>query len=577
MTDPTAAMRVAGFSELQKQVADVTSSVADLLSAFQRVDRDLVSMGEQFAAGFGRLDSDVVSGLAAQVSALHSVTEGLRPSIEQLAAGFGRLDENVGAGFAAQGGAFMAAADRLQVSIDQVKAGFARLDSDVIAGFAEHASAFGSAIAGLRPSIEQLAAGFARLDRDVISGMGRHVEAFGEISERLSPSINQLVAAFNRLDQNVGTGFAGQAEAFTATTGQLYETLTQLVHAFGRVDAGQNTGFADLVTALARIEATQVDQVGSMIQTIQKLSDRLDRMSLAGLSDLPAPEGGSRQVDFRQEATRRSPKFAEHVRAVTERVVALSRDTDFSPLERRSPGSRNFDWPNYLRLSELRVVRALDLLDQRGANGRALDLGSYFGNTSLALAGAGWTVTSVDSYAAYEHTFDRHVDFLQSAGVEVKDFANVGFDLKKLKAGSFDAALCLGVIEHVPHTPRLLLQALHRVLKPGGWLVLDTPNLAYEYQRQKLARGESVFLPIETQFDTEIPFEGHHREYTPREVKWMLTRLGYVDIDIEMFNYSIYGLATLSGIDLVLFDRMERDPERRELIMSISRKPLLRA
>ena len=54
-------------------------------------------------------------------------------------------------------------------------------------------------------------------------------------------------------------------------------------------------------------------------------------------------------------------------------------------------------------------------------------------------------------------------------------------------------------------------------------------NLGYIYRREAMLRGESVFLDIKHQFHTELPFEGHHREYIRDEVTWMLneTRWAY--------------------------------------------------
>ena len=90
--------------------------------------------------------------------------------------------------------------------------------------------------------------------------------------------------------------------------------------------------------------------------------------------------------------------------------------------------------------------------------------------------------------------------------------------------------LCMGVIEHIPHTPRLLLDTLTRVLKPGGILILDTPNLAYLYKRLALLDGGTIFCPMAQQYYTELPFEGHHREYIVDEIAWMLNAAGHEPI-----------------------------------------------
>ena len=289
--------------------------------------------------------------------------------------------------------------------------------------------------------------------------------------------------------------------------------------------------------------------------------------------DEVAPEP-SHGLDLRAELRDAHPVLAMTAMRAAEIVLSLNVESNLDALTHTSPALKGFDWSNYIKLSEARVVRALACLERRHVSGRVLDVGSYFGNFSLALASGGYHVTALDSYGAYSPSLDRHVAAMRDAGISVEDTAVIGKDdLAGFEGASFDAVLCMGVIEHVPHTPRMLLAAIDRILKPGGFLVIDTPNLAYEYQRHKLMAGQSVFAPIEAQFETAVPFEGHHREYTSSEIRWMMERIDYREIEIEMYNYSIYGLPELRGIDLARYRAMEGDPERRELIFASARKP----
>ncbi len=130
----------------------------------------------------------------------------------------------------------------------------------------------------------------------------------------------------------------------------------------------------------------------------------------------------------------------------------------------------------------------------------------------------------------------------------------------------------MGVIEHIPSSPRPLLATLDRLLRPGGLLLLDTPNLVHLYNRQKFARGETVLADIAAQYETELPFEGHHREYTIPELVWMLQRIGHRQIAVEAFNYSSYALGTLTSRDAVNHWNMVRDPSMREYLMTVSEK-----
>ncbi len=57
-------------------------------------------------------------------------------------------------------------------------------------------------------------------------------------------------------------------------------------------------------------------------------------------------------------------------------------------------------------------------------------------------------------------------------------------DRSALRGGAFDRALCLDVLEHLTfeEQPRALAE-LHRVLRPGGELLVSVPNLAHLQSR----------------------------------------------------------------------------------------------
>jgi SAM-dependent methyltransferase len=274
-------------------------------------------------------------------------------------------------------------------------------------------------------------------------------------------------------------------------------------------------------------------------------------------------------LDFRAEVAREYPAESAAAWEATNAILEVVEGRDFSALAKHSPGLENYPWRVYLELSVLRLARAGAMLRRAGipAGGRVLDFGSYFGNFALFARGLGYEVDAADNYGSYDGAFDGCLRLLERSGARVLALAGGERNLAVVPEQAYDAVLCCGVIEHVPHTPKGLLEALDRALKPGGALVLETPNLAYVYKREKLAAGESIFPPIELQFHVTPPFEGHHREYVSREIAWMLREIGHAVDEIELFNFSLYGLSELRGPDLERFERMQADPELRELIM----------
>ena len=287
-----------------------------------------------------------------------------------------------------------------------------------------------------------------------------------------------------------------------------------------------------------------------------------------------APAPGETEVEVLEMAAMLSAAFPREypfAAAATQRVIQTIQKADLSRLARHSPALLGYDWTGYLNCSTARIVRAHHAVALHTApGGRVLDFGSYFGNFALALRDAGYRVDAIDSYDAYGAALAGCAAVMRERGISVHDFGPDGSALDAL-TGEFDAVICAGVVEHIPHTPRQLLERLTALLKPGGVLVMDTPNLAYLYHRLALLEGRSIFAPLPGQYYTELPFEGHHREYTISEVEWMLKAVGHEILSIETFNYSVFAQPRLSGEHLAYHRAMLADPSLRELIISTSR------
>lgn len=129
--------------------------------------------------------------------------------------------------------------------------------------------------------------------------------------------------------------------------------------------------------------------------------------------------------------------------------------------------------------------------------------------------------------------------------------------------GPYDLILMGEVIEHLSTAPELILGAIWRWTKPGGRLIIQTPNAVALPKRLKLFVGIHPFEQIRT--TPQNP--GHFREYTPQELVRLATRIGWTVEKLTVRNYfagtslanrlynamSIFLPPTLrSGISLVL-------------------------
>ncbi|AZS76404.1 SAM-dependent methyltransferase [Streptomyces lydicus] len=107
-------------------------------------------------------------------------------------------------------------------------------------------------------------------------------------------------------------------------------------------------------------------------------------------------------------------------------------------------------------------------------------------------------------------------------------------------SGSADAVLFSEVIEHLVD-PDAALDELRRVLRPGGHLMLSTPNLAAWYNRGLLLAGvQPVFSEVSMRRIHGRPgtqVVGHLRLYTARALRGFLAASGFEAVRIAGAPY----------------------------------------
>jgi glycosyltransferase involved in cell wall biosynthesis/SAM-dependent methyltransferase len=95
------------------------------------------------------------------------------------------------------------------------------------------------------------------------------------------------------------------------------------------------------------------------------------------------------------------------------------------------------------------------------------------------------------------------------------------------EVGTFDVITCWEVFEHLGRDPMALLCECNRILRPGGTLVLTTPNVVSSRSLRAVLGGGHPYLW--SQFQTVGIADRHQREYTPNELRWLLTEAGFSD------------------------------------------------
>ncbi len=103
--------------------------------------------------------------------------------------------------------------------------------------------------------------------------------------------------------------------------------------------------------------------------------------------------------------------------------------------------------------------------EQDSAGRRMLDLACGRGTTTRLLSGLGYRVTATD----YRVPPPLPAGVERIGGVDLNHFL-------PFQPAVFDAVDLVEVIEHIENQPQLIRE-IHRVLRPGGRVLISTPNI----------------------------------------------------------------------------------------------------
>jgi len=107
--------------------------------------------------------------------------------------------------------------------------------------------------------------------------------------------------------------------------------------------------------------------------------------------------------------------------------------------------------------------------------------------------------------------------------------------------GTFDLVILTEVLEHITRDPMHTIGEISRITKPGGWLLLSTPNCSSLRSVIKALRGHQPCLWA--QYSALGHRDRHNREYTASEVIALLEDAGYQIVRVVTRDDS-YGAAS---------------------------------
>lgn len=197
-----------------------------------------------------------------------------------------------------------------------------------------------------------------------------------------------------------------------------------------------------------------------------------------------------------------------------------------------------------------RFVYTLGLVN--GLEGKCLELGAnpyfttmlleHFTNLELSLA------NYFGPFPGGLHTQDVYYTDAANGIKNTKTFSyqhfNVENDPFPYADGEFDVVIFAEIIEHLLNDPCKVLREIKRVLKPGGHLIVTTPNVARLENVARLISGENIYDP----YSGYGPYGRHNREYTRRELVTLLQFEGF-DVE-EHFTADVHENRAAAYVDL---------------------------
>jgi methionine biosynthesis protein MetW len=172
--------------------------------------------------------------------------------------------------------------------------------------------------------------------------------------------------------------------------------------------------------------------------------------------------------------------------------------------------------------------------DLIGSGKRVLDVGCSTGYFAAALAARGNEVLGVEyDEASAEAARSRGIEVLV-ADLETTDLA------AHFGEASFDVVVYADVLEHL-RDPLPVLRATHRLLRPGGFVVVSLPNVAHGDIRMALLEGRFDYT------DTGILDTTHTRFFTRRTLTRLIHEAGFAVAELRRTTAGLF--QTEQGLD----------------------------
>ena len=168
------------------------------------------------------------------------------------------------------------------------------------------------------------------------------------------------------------------------------------------------------------------------------------------------------------------------------------------------------------------VTRELAYQSWKWDQANVLDIGAHWLHQSVLYALDGHHVTAADFAITFDDPAVRRIAATHGIRLVVCEDLSSEKVLDELADDSMDVVLFCEVLEHLTFNPVAMWKAIYRVLRPGGRIILTTPNhyalsaVSRQVPRFLSGWGSGLSVPDILQLPTHAP---HWKEFSRKELR----------------------------------------------------------
>jgi glycosyltransferase involved in cell wall biosynthesis/SAM-dependent methyltransferase len=193
----------------------------------------------------------------------------------------------------------------------------------------------------------------------------------------------------------------------------------------------------------------------------------------------------------------------------------------------------------YVETHRTRLEIILAMTPAGGPQDRILEMGAYLQITPALKTRLGYGEVRGCYLGPAGHT--EHHELVSEEGESFQcdvDLFDAEQDPFPYPDGWFTTVLCCELLEHLARDPMHMMVEINRVLRPGGHLLLTTPNIASLRAIAAILQGYHPGLFTHYVHPDKAAMEPrHYREYTPTEIRRLLEDAGFTVIKLETGPY----------------------------------------